>query len=342
MNDPIETLRLEFNEELKRLSTLKELEPHRQRFLGRKGPIQHLLSSLRDLSAEERPLFGKRVNDLKEFAESACDELHARFLLGEEAARLKEEGIDVTLPGRPRLFGRKHPVSCMMEELLDIFMEMGFSVQYGSEIETDYYNFEALNFGPDHPARDMHDTFYLRPDILLRTHTSPTQVRVMEHQRPPIRVVAPGRCFRNEDVTARSHVQFHQIEGFYIDRGVSFADLLQTIQDFLEKLFGAEIKLRFRPSYFPFVEPGLEVDVSCLICHGVGCAVCKHSGWLEVLGAGMIHPEVLRNGGIDPEVYSGYAWGMGVERPVMLRHGIQDIRLFTDNDPRFLEQFLEL
>jgi phenylalanyl-tRNA synthetase alpha chain len=216
---------------------------------------------------------------------------------------------------------------------------MGFSVQLGPDVDTDYYNFGGLNFAPDHPARDMQDTFYLAPAHLLRTHTSNVQVHIMETHAPPIRVIAPGRCFRNEDISARSHVFFHQVEGFYIDKHVTFADLFSTMDEFLAKLFGQKIQTRYRPSYFPFVEPGMEVDIRCISCQGVGCRLCKQTGWLEILGTGLIHPNVLKKGKIDPEVYSGYAWGMGIERITMLLHDIRDIRLFTENDLRFLEQF---
>jgi phenylalanyl-tRNA synthetase alpha chain len=230
-------------------------------------------------------------------------------------------------------------VTKMMDKMIEVLISMGFSVQYGPDLESDYYNFEALNFEPDHPARDMQDTFYVSEDKLLRTHTSNVQGRVIEKYNPPIRVVAPGRCFRNETVSARSHVFFHQIEGFYIDENVTFADLLATMDEFWSKVFQQKIKTRYRPSYFPFVEPGMEGDISCIICEGKGCRICKNSGWLEVFGAGMIHPNVLKAGNVDPEKYSGYAWGLGIERLAMLYYGIKDIRLFTQNDMRFLSQF---
>jgi phenylalanyl-tRNA synthetase alpha chain len=245
----------------------------------------------------------------------------------------------VTLPGRRRFPGRKHVVTQVLDEMIDIMRGMGFSVQYGPDIDTDYYNFEALNFPPDHPARDMQDTFYVAPNVLLRTHTSNIQTRVMETQKPPIRIIAPGKAYRNETITARSHVFFHQVEALYIDRDVTFADLLATMKEFLVKVFHESLEVRFRPSYFPFVEPGMEVDVRCLSCRGAGCGLCKNSGWLEVAGAGMVHPEVLKNGDIDPEVYTGFAWGMGVERLVLLKYGVNDIRMFTENDMRFLRQF---
>ena len=235
--------------------------------------------------------------------------------------------------------GRKHPITQMLEKLLDILIGMGFSVQLGPDVDTDYYNFEGLNFAPDHPARDMQDTFYFSPELLLRTHTSNVQVHIMEEEKPPIRIVAPGRSFRNETISARSHVFFHQVEGIYIDKGVSFADLMATLEEFISKLFGEKIEARFRPSYFPFVEPGLEVDIRCTRCRGEGCRICKHTGWLEILGAGMVHPNVLKKANIDPEVYTGYAWGIGIERLAILFYDIPDIRLFTENNLRFLEQF---
>lgn len=339
MQTDLDRLWSEFKAQLAGCETVRALEEIKVRYLGRKGPVQALMKELREAPPEQRPELGQQINRLKERIAAGCHQREEQLRQSEEGERLKHEWVDVTLPGRCHRLGGVHPITRMLDELLDILMEMGFSVQYGPEIESDYYNFEALNFGADHPARDMHDTFYISPKVLLRTHTSPTQIRVMEHNRPPIRVVAPGRCFRNEDITARSHVFFHQIDGFYIDEKVSFADLMQTLESFLQRLFGKQVELRFRPSYFPFVEPGLELDVACLSCNGEGCTVCKHSGWLEVLGAGMIHPEVLRAGGIDPEQYTGFAWGLGIERLVMLRHGIPDIRLLTDNDLRLLAQF---
>jgi phenylalanyl-tRNA synthetase alpha chain len=262
-----------------------------------------------------------------------------RLIAREEEQQLVNETIDVTWPGRRHLIGRKHPLTETMGQIIDILLRLGFSVQYGPEIDTDYYNFEVLNFPPDHPAREMQDTFYVEPHVLLRTHTSNIQARVMEKNKPPIRIIAPGKVYRNEAITARSHVFFHQIEAVYIDQHVTFANLFATMDDFLKRLFKKDIKVRYRPSYFPFVEPGVEVDVTCLICEGKGCSLCKQSGWVEIAGAGMIHPEVLRNGGIDPEQYAGFAWGMGLERTVMMLYGVQDIRQLTENHLGFLSQF---
>lgn len=332
-------LKDEFTKQIRNSQTSADIEVLRIRYLGKKGPIQDLLKTLKDLPAEERRSIGKEINDLKEEVEQAIEKQAKIALEKEEKQQLSLEKIDISLPGRRRSLGSKHLITHVIDEILNILMGMGFSVQCGPDIETDYYNFEALNFPPNHPARDMQDTFYINDEYLLRTHTTNIQMRLMEMQKPPIRVVAPGKVYRNEDVTARSHVFFHQIDGFYIDKGVTFSDLLATMEEFLRKLFPQNIEVRYRPSYFPFVEPGMEVDVTCLVCEGKGCAICKHSGWLEIAGAGMIHPEVLKNGGVDPEEYTGYAWGMGVDRLVMIKHGIKDIRIFTQNDIRFLSQF---
>lgn len=338
----IDDVRHQFLQELKEVHTSTDLENIKVKFLGKKGPVQQLMKVLKDVSNEERPAVGKQINDVKESIQAQCEELQLRLIAQEENSQLIQESIDITLPGRRRFVGRTHPLTQAMDHIIEILVSMGFSVQYGPDIDTDYYNFEVLNFPPEHPARDMQDTFYISPNVLLRTHTSNIQARVMEAHKPPIRIIAPGKVYRNEAITARSHVFFHQIEAVYIDRNVSFADLLSTLDEFLGKLFKRGIETRYRPSYFPFVEPGLEVDVRCLMCEGKGCNICKHSGWLEVAGAGMIHPEVLRNGEINPEEYSGFAWGMGLERLVMILNGVPDLRLFTENDLRFLEQFNSL
>jgi len=339
MQQTIDSLRNQFLDEISQATTSQFLDDLKVQYLGRKGPIQELMKSLKDVSSEERPEYGKLINDLKVLITEHIESKREDLFSAEESVRLKDEVLDVTEPGRRRFSGRKHVVLQVLDEVIDILVGMGFSVQYGPDIETDWYNFESLNFPEDHPARDMQDTFYIEENILLRTHTSNVQTRIMESSRPPIRVIAPGKVYRNEEITARSHVFFHQIEGFYIDTHVTFADLLATMDELLSKLFKKKVETRYRPSYFPFVEPGLEVDVRCLSCNGGGCAICKHTGWLEVAGAGMIHPEVLKNGDIDPEVYSGYAWGFGIERLVMLLHGVNDIRYFTENDVRLLSQF---
>ncbi|MBN4066609.1 phenylalanine--tRNA ligase subunit alpha [Simkania negevensis] len=339
ISSSIQHIMEEFSAGIARVRSSADIDSLRVRFLGRKGPIQRLMQELKALPSEERPLAGKEINELKKSVQNALDLLNEKLQTEETTHRLEKEFLDVTLPGRRRFCGGKHVVMQTLDRVIDIFVGMGFSVQYGPDIESDYYNFGGLNFTEDHPARDMQDTFYIDQEHLLRTHTSNTQVRVMESNQPPIRAIAPGKCFRNEDITARSHVFFHQVEGFYIDHDVSFADLLTTLDLFLKKLFSDDVKVRFRPSYFPFVEPGMEVDVHCYNCNGQGCRVCKHTGWLEILGAGMIHPEVLKNGGIDSEEFTGYAWGMGIERLVMLKHGINDIRYFTENNMQFLTQF---
>lgn len=339
MQNSIDGLRAEFEREIALIASTSALEQIKVKYLGKKGPIQNLMKELKDVPPEMRPEAGKWINDLKAEVASRIDSREQALVGSEEIEQLAREKIDITAPGRKRFSGREHVITQVLNELLEILKDLGFSVQYGPDIDSDYYNFEALNFPPDHPARDMQDTFYISANMLLRTHTSNIQARIMETEKPPIRIVAPGRAYRNETITARSHVFFHQIEGFYVDKDVTFADLRATMQDFLSKFFHKDVEIRFRPSYFPFVEPGMEIDLRCLSCGGSGCGLCKHTGWLEVAGAGMIHPEVLKNGDIDPEIYSGYAWGLGVERLVMLKHGIKDIRLFTENDKRFLEQF---
>lgn len=339
MHQPIELLRQQFQEELQQVSTTSDVEALKVKYLGKKGPVQDLMKHLKEVPAEERPEFGKQVNDLKEEFLAKIETSQNLLIQKEEEASLKQEQIDITLPGRKRFAGRKHVITQTLDEMIDILIGMGFAVQYGPEIDTEYYNFEALNFAPDHPAKDMQDTFYISPKVLLRTHTTNVQARLMEVQQPPIRIIAPGKVYRNETITARSHVFFNQLDAFYVAEKVTFADLLSTLHEFMQKLFDPDVKVRYRPSYFPFVEPGLELDVSCFSCGGQGCNLCKYTGWLEVAGAGMVHPEVLKSGGIDPEKYSGFAWGMGVERLVMLKHGITDIRLFTQNDIKFLSQF---
>lgn len=342
MHQTIEQLKTEFDSELHTARSSALLENTKVKYLGKKGPIQDLMKRLKDVPSEDRPATGKLINDLKDYIASAIEKAELQVIVQEDSNRLKEEKLDITLPGKRSFIGRKHVINQVLDEMVDILVGMGFSVQLGPDIDTNYYNFEALNFAEDHPARDMQDTFYIAPEILLRTHTSNVQVRIMEANAPPIRIIAPGKVYRNETITARSHVFFQQVEAIYIDKNVSFADLQATKTEFLSKLFQTEVEVRFRPSYFPFVEPGMEVDLRCLSCKGSGCQLCKHTGWLEIAGAGMVHPTVLKNAGIDPEEYSGFAWGMGVERLVLLKHGVKDIRLFTENDLRFLRQFTSI
>lgn len=339
LSERIGQLREHFMKDLNQSATIKDLENLKLRTFGKKGSIQALMMELKSCSSDERPKWGKMINDLKEELASHCEYSLGRIKHQELEKRLQQEKIDPTLPGRRASHGTLHPITQSLDRAIDILVGMGFSIRLGPNADTDYFNFGALNFSSDHPARDMQDTFYLNNEWLLRTHTSNVQIHAMKKMEPPLRIIAPGRCFRNETISARSHVFFHQIEGFYIDRHVSFADLLATMNEFWSKLLGEKIETRFRPSYFPFVEPGMEVDIRCTACCGKGCRICKKTGWLEVCGAGMIHPNVLKMSGIDPEEYSGYAWGLGIERLAILQHSIPDIRMFTQNDVRFLSQF---
>ncbi len=339
MEGKIAELRDQFESDMTRVKSAKEIEQLKIKYLGKKSSIQLLMKSLRYYTSEDRPEVGKVINKLKEEVALKLGERFDSLVKSELHERIANESIDVTLPGRLHFLGRKHPIIQMLDETIEILIGMGFSVQYSPEIESEYYNYGGLNYSPDHPARDMQDTFYLSEDYLLRSHTTSIQQRMMENELPPIRVIAPGKCYRNETITARSHVFFFQVDVLYIDKGVTFAELLATKEEFLTKVFNQKVQMRVRPSYFPFVEPGMEVDIRCTCCRGKGCVVCKKTGWLEVSGAGMVHPEVFKEGGLDPEVYSGFAWGCGIERLFMLRHGISDIRLFTENDMRFLKQF---
>ncbi|MDW8465612.1 MAG: phenylalanine--tRNA ligase subunit alpha [Chloroherpetonaceae bacterium] len=317
------------------------LEAYRLRFLVRKGKIAELFERLKAVPKEQKPQVGKLLNDLKAAAEQKYENAKAAL---EAQTQEEERPLDLTLPGRPRFLGAEHPVQKVLREMKEIFFKMGFTEVVGPEIERDDYNFTLLNFPDDHPARDMQDTFFLRKgapegDVVLRTHTSPVQIRTMLSQKPPIRIIAPGKVYRNEAISARSYCVFHQLEGLYVDKGVTFADFKATIYSFAKQMFGSEVKLRFRPSFFPFTEPSAEVDITCYLCGGKGCRVCKYSGWLEIMGCGMVHPNVLRNCNIDPAVYSGYAWGMGIERTTLLRYKIDDIQLLFENDLRMLAQF---
>lgn len=339
MHEKVTAIRKQFQDDLQNIHHARDVEQLKVKYLGKKGALQDLMGFLRDCTPEERPRMGQTINALKEEIAEYCTQALTTLERSELQARLEEEKIDPTLPGRRRFLGRMHPINSTLKDIIDILKGMGFTVQYGPEIDTEYYNFDGLNYPEDHPARTMQDTFYITKDFLLRSQTTNTELHVMETHRPPIRVIVPGTVYRNETISARSHVFFHQVEGIYINKGVSFSDLLATMEEFWKKLFHRDVKMRFRPSFFPFVEPGLEIDLSCTACFQKGCGLCKHTGWLEVAGAGILHPEVLKNGGIDPEVYSGFAWGMGVERVAMLRNGINDIRNFFENDQRFLDQF---
>jgi len=319
-------------------SSLKELDEIRVRYLGKKGEITTLLKGLGTLSAEERPAAGQTVNRARKEIEELLAEKKKVVQNQEVERNLKSQVVDISLPGVLQARGTKHPVVRVMGEMLDIFRGMGFAVRQGPEVEMDYYNFEALNIPKDHPARDMQDTFYVDEEIVLRTHTSPVQVRAMENQDPPLRIVSPGRVYRHDyDVTHSP--MFHQVEGFMVDEGVAFSDLKGVLAEFIHQFFGSDVPVRFRPSFFPFTEPSAEVDMGCVMCRGKGCRVCSDSGWIEILGSGMIHPEVFRHVGYDHEKYSGFAFGVGVERVTMLHYGIDDIRLLFENDVRFLRQF---
>ena len=320
-------------------TTSAELEEIRVRMLGRQGSLTQLLRGLGALPAAERPQVGAAANEAKRELESLLETRLAETLARERQTRRAGQRIDLTLPGRRPPLGALHPLTQVEDEIVSIFMGLGFSVAEGPEIETDYYNFEALNIPADHPARDMQDTFYLSPDVLLRTHTSPVQIRTMKAQRPPVRVICPGRVYRRDADITHSPV-FHQVEGLAVDRDISMGDLKGTLELFAREMFGPGSAIRFRPSFFPFTEPSAEVDVRCFLCQGAGCRVCKQSGWLEILGSGMVHPQVLRNVGYDPEEVTGWAFGMGIERVAMLKYGIDDIRLFFENDLRFLRQFV--
>ncbi len=335
----LEKIKAQFDSDIVGVTTKEFLREIEIKYLGKKGHIVALMQDLRHASPEQKPLLGKKINLLKQEISASIDNTKGILSKREMNDRLQNDKVDVTLPGNKTFLGRKHPISQMVDEVLDILVSMGFSVQYSPEVESEYYNYGGLNYPEDHPARDMQDTFYIDKETLLRSHTTSIQQRMMESHKPPIRVASPGKCYRNETITARSHVFFYQVDAFYIDKGVTFADLLATKKAFYEKIFNQKIEMRVRPSYFPFVEPGMEIDIKCTNCAGKGCALCKTTGWLEVCGAGMMHPEVIKAGGLDPDVYSGYAWGGGIERLFMLRHRISDIRLFTENNMNFLEQF---
>ena len=310
-----------------------ELQQVRARYLGKKGEITAVMKGMGQLSAEERPLIGGLANEVKTRLESAFADRQELM-----QQQLKNESLDVTLPGRAQRRGFKHPITQVTEEVVAIFSALGFGVAEGPEIENDFHNFEALNIPKDHPARDMQDTFYISEDVVLRTHTSPVQIRTMLKQEPPVRVIAPGTVYRRDSDITHSPM-FHQIEGFLVDRKVTFGDLKGILTTFINEFFGQKVAVRFRPSFFPFTEPSAEVDIQCVICGGKGCRVCSHSGWLEILGSGMIDPEVFKSVNYDSEVYSGFAFGMGIERIAMLKYGVNDLRLFFENDLRFLKQF---
>jgi len=326
-------------EELKNAKIKEELEAIRIKYLGKKGELTQILRGMGKLSKEERPIIGKMANEVRTSIEEVLENAIKKINDEEKKKRLKSEIIDISMPGKKQFIGKKHPLELTLDRIKDIFISMGFSIEEGPEVEYDYYNFEALNIPKEHPARGEQDTFYISDNIVLRTQTSPIQIRTMEKQKPPIKMIAPGKVYRSDAVDATHSPIFYQIEGLVIDKGITFADLKGILELFTKKMFGENMKTKFRPHHFPFTEPSAEMDATCFVCNGEGCKVCKGNGWIELLGCGMVHPNVLRNCGIDPELYSGFAFGFGLDRMVMLNYGIDDIRLLYESDMRFLNQF---
>jgi phenylalanyl-tRNA synthetase alpha chain len=338
MIEKIQQHRQDFDNKLKGCSSPDHLKQIRIDFLGKKGCVSEIMKDLRSVPAEEKPLLGKYINGFKEHIEQALEEKTLSLGAKDQGIPYALKGFDPSLPGRKEITGSIHPISQMLEEITSIFFSLGFQVEEGPEIESDYYNFEALNIPKDHPARDMQDTFYIDDDVVLRTHTSPVQIHVMENQEPPLRIIAPGKVYRCDSDISHTPM-FHQIEGLMIDEKISFSHLKGVINIFLHQVFGKQTKVRFRPSFFPFTSPSAEVDIQCVMCSGIGCRVCSQSGWIEILGAGMVDPAVFKSVNYDSEKWTGFAFGMGIERIAMLKYGINDIRLFFENDLRFLKQF---
>jgi phenylalanyl-tRNA synthetase alpha chain len=332
----ISEIKNSFTVDIKSVSSLKDIEEIRIKYFSRNGLVSQLFEKLKEASKEEKPELGKTLNLLRNNLTSQFDAVKDKISASNPN---KENIIDLTLPGNDFIVGSKHILTQTLDEIKSIFKGLGFSVASGPELESDYYNFEALNFPADHPARDMQDTFFINKDFLLRTHTTPVQIRIMEKQEPPVRAIMPGRVYRNEAVSARSYCMFHQVDGIYVDTDVTFAELKGTLVSFARQFYGSDLKYRFRPSFFPFTEPSAEMDITCYLCHGKGCKICKNSGWLEILGCGMVDPNVFKYVKYDSEKYTGYAFGMGIERIALLKYGITDIRIFFDNDLRFLKQF---
>ena len=332
----ISEIKESFYNDIKSVSSLKDVEEIRLKYFSRNGLVSQLFEDLKDVVKEEKPILGKKLNLLRNEVSSYFEEVKERISSTQSS---KENQIDLTLPGNKYIVGSKHILTQTLDEIKSIFKGLGFSVANGPELESDYYNFESLNFPADHPARDMQDTFFVSKDFLLRTHTTPVQIRLMEKQAPPVRAIMPGRVYRNEAVSARSYCMFHQVDGIYVDTDVTFAELKGTLVSFAKQFYGSDLKYRFRPSYFPFTEPSAEMDITCYLCKGKGCKICKNSGWLEILGCGMVDPNVFKFVDYDSEKYTGYAFGMGIERIALLKYGITDIRIFFDNDLRFLKQF---
>lgn len=339
MKEQLQQIKASVERALNDAVTLEALEEIRIKYMGKKGELTAVLKGMGKLSAEERPIIGALANEIRQNLESEIETKKAAITAKLEEEKLKEEVIDITMPGTKKNVGKLHPMTQVMNALKEIFMGMGFSVAEGPEVEYDYYNFEALNIPKNHPARDTQDTFYIEDNIVLRTQTSPMQVRVMEKTKPPIRIIAPGRVYRSDTQDATHSPVFHQIEGLVVDKNITMADLKGTLERFVKELYGEDTRVRFRPHHFPFTEPSAEMDYSCFNCGGKGCSVCKGEGWIEILGCGMVHPKVLENCGIDPEEYTGFAFGIGLERIAMGKFNINDLRLFFENDMRFLEQF---
>ncbi|MCP4549112.1 MAG: phenylalanine--tRNA ligase subunit alpha [bacterium] len=337
MQQEIDGLKVEFEQEIANVDSEKSLEALRVRYLGRKGILAGLFKQLGAASKEDKPLLGKSIHGLQKLVQETLDAKNAEIALsGDE---LTPAGFDPSLPGRLPWRGNRHVLAAALDDVIAIFHGMGFSVADGPEVELDFYNFQSLNFPDDHPSRDLQDTFYVDNDVLLRTHTSPVQVRYMENNPPPVRIIVPGRVYRNEAIDASHAAEFHQMEGLYVDKSVTLGDLKTTLSHFAREYFGPAAKLRFRPHFFPFTEPSAEADMTCFICGGKGCRVCGNTGWIEILGAGMVHPNVFSSAGYNPEEVTGFAFGFGIERIAMLKYGIEDIRLFLENDTRFLSQF---
>ena len=339
MKEMLESIAREAKASLELADSKQELENIRVKYLGKKGELTAVLKQMGKLTPEERPIMGQLANEVRASIEALIEATDEKIKKAELEKKLREEKLDVTMPGKKSELGHKHPLNIVLDEVKDIFLGMGFDIATGPEVEWDYYNFEALNIPKDHPARDTQDTFYITENMLLRTQTSPVQIRVMEQQKPPIRVISPGRVFRSDAVDATHSPLFHQIEGLVVDKGITMGDLKGTLEAFAKRLYGNDTKIRLRPHHFPFTEPSCEIDVTCFKCGGKGCPMCKGEGFIEILGAGMVHPKVLSGCGVDPEVYSGYAFGVGLERLVMFRFDIDDMRLLYENDMRFLGQF---
>ncbi len=339
MKEEIEKIKVESTEGLKKIQDLKELETFKVKYLGKKGSLTTILRGMKDLTPEERPVIGSLVNQVRDLIENLISEKEKELKRQELEKRLQTENIDVTEPGKRVKLGSIHPITQIINEVEDIFLGMGYEIADGPEVEKTIYNFDKLNTPADHPARDVQDTFYITEDIVLRSQTSPVQARVMENQKPPIKIICPGAVYRSDAVDSTHSPVFHQLEGLVVDKNISMADLKGTLEIFAKKCLGENTKIRFRPHHFPFTEPSAEADVSCFVCGGKGCRVCKGEGWIELLGCGMVHPNVLRNCNIDPDIYSGFAFGFGIERIAMAKFGVDDMRLLYENDARFLKQF---